>query len=86
MRRRSYNSVTITTDVEVNMDEFETEDLIEELESRGHTVVTDDQTFSGDAMYDISTLADAVYWRIRDGEFDSKELREMVSRITGRIL
>lgn len=79
-------SVTITTDVEVYLEEFDTEDLISELEDRGHSVITDDHTFSGDAMSDLTTLADSVYWNIRDGKFDSKELRELVSRITGRIL
>ena len=79
-------SVTVTTDVEVYLEEVDTEDLISELEDRGHSVITDDHTFSGDAMSDLTTLADNVYWNIRDGKFDSKELRELVSRITGRIL
>lgn len=70
-------------EVEVDLDDFATDDLIEEVESRGYTVTKDiialEQT-------DIRNTAEQVYWQIRDSGLASNELRELISHITGKIL
>lgn len=77
---------------------FEDEELIEELEWRGYHV-------NGNALCDIlsndlidelkdrgynvpidNKLANMVYWQIRDGANVTDEMRNLIAGLTGRIL
>lgn len=40
----SYKTVTVNTDVIIDLDEFETDELIEEMKLRGYTCITSGDT------------------------------------------
>lgn len=71
-------------EVEIDLDDFRTDDLIEEVESRGFTVTEDDCVNT--TIEDVTAVAEQVYWQIRDGAPASPELRELVIQLTGKIL
>jgi hypothetical protein len=72
---------TITTEVEVDVDlsDFETEDLIEELESRGE--------LPADSQYDAKDLLNAIWLKRRMGRTDYQtELDQLIYAGLGRIV
>lgn len=72
--------------VEVEIDvteEFDDDELIEELESRGYTVKTDDEAIDDENR----SLAEVVYYQIRDGKIQpTDELRKLIMELTPRIV
>lgn len=70
---------TVYTEVEVDVDlsDFDTDDLIEELESRGEIV--------GDKS-DNSVLVDTIYQKRRLGQDYQRELNDLIYQVTGKIL
>jgi hypothetical protein len=67
---------TVCTEVEVDVDlrDFETEDLIDELENRGH-------------MPDIASkeIVEAIYQNHRQGKDFSSELDQLIYTVLGKI-
>lgn len=72
-------SVTVYKEVEfdVELSDFDTEDLVEELESRGSGVL--DYT-------DGRELLEAVYQKYRTGQDYTEELRNLIYHGLGKIL
>jgi hypothetical protein len=67
----------ITVDVDVDLTDFDTEELIDELESRGE--------FVGDNSGN-SALVTAIYEKRRLGQDYQTELDALIYEVTGRIL
>lgn len=67
----------ITVDVDVDLTDFDTEELIDELESRGE--------FVGDNSGN-SALVTAIYEKRRLGQDYRLELDQLIYEVTGRIL
>ena len=67
--------------VDVDIDEFDDDDLIEELESRGYTVEKDDEEDEGDVPETSRTRMPSSYTIRRD--FDRHQLRTHLENITG---
>jgi hypothetical protein len=67
----------ITVDVDVDLSDFDTEELIDELESRGE--------FVGDNSGN-SALVTAIYEKRRLGQDYQTELDTLIYEVTGRIL
>lgn len=75
--------VTVNTDVDVYLDEFDTDDLIEELESRGHTVLKAVSTF-GQSESEIK-LFEQLYQKRRTNQDYTKELDQLIYNCIGRM-
>ena len=67
----------ITVDVDVDLTDFDTEELIDELESRGE--------FVGDNSGN-SALVTAIYEKRRLGQDYQLDLDQLIYEVTGRIL
>jgi len=67
---------TVCTEVEVDVDlrDFETDDLIDELENRGHMADTNSKE-----------LVDAIYQKRRLGQNYESELDELIYSVLGKI-
>jgi hypothetical protein len=68
---------TIYTEVEVDISDFETSDLLEELENRGEIV--------GDKS-DNGVLVNSIYEKRRLGQDYQRELDNLIYQVTGKIL
>lgn len=68
---------TVNVDVDVELTEFNTDDLIEELESRGEIV---------GRRSDNGELVNAIYEKRRLGQEYQTELDALIYEVTGRIL
>ena len=73
----------ITAEVEVSLSEFDTEDLVEELESRGHDFVKND-TLLGDG--NGNSLLEKIYQKRRTGSNFDAELDQFLQQSLGRIV
>lgn len=73
----SYKTVETYVSVDIDMSEFDTDDLIEELEGRGEIV--------GDKA-DNAVLVNTIYEKRRLGEDYQKELDELIFQVTGKFL
>jgi hypothetical protein len=72
--------VTVDVDVEVDLEDFDTDDLIHELESRGIDYNT--KEVDGDANLDILTQI----WQLRrEGKDYQSELDQLIWNIVGRM-
>ena len=71
---------TVYTEVEVDVDlsDFETDDLIEELEARGHSLEVSDTNGT--------ELVEEIYAKRRLGKDFTRELDELIYIITGKIV
>ena len=69
-----YRTVCTEVEVEVDLRDFETEDLIDELENRGH-------------MPDIDSkeIVEAIYQKRRNGKAFSEELDQLIYTVLGKI-
>jgi hypothetical protein len=72
----------ITTEVEVELSDFDTADLLEELESRGHDF-TETHIPLGDG--NGSTLLEQIYQKRRTNRNFDAELDEFLQQSLGRI-
>ena len=70
-------SRTVYTEVEVDVDltHFETEDLIDELESRGHAPDTG-----------VKEIVEYIYQKRRNGKAFSEELDQLIYTVLGKIV
>ena len=73
----------INVDVDVDLGDFDTEDLIEELQSRGKYQETESETGYG---YIEGTLIDKIFQLRRQGKDYEKELDLYLYQVTGRAI
>lgn len=71
----------VTAEVEVNLSEFDTDDLIEELESRGVDYNT--QGVDGDEM---RSVLEQVWLRRRQGQDYQAELDGLIYGVLGKLV
>ena len=71
---------TVYTEVEVNLTDFETEDLIEELEDRGESMD------KGTGIYDSKELVEQIWMRRRNCQDYNYLLDQLIYNVTGRII
>ena len=67
--------------VDVELDEFDTDDLIDEVRSRGYTV-----NDNGLSIYDKNELIRVIYEKRRLGKDYQAELDQLILQEIGRIL
>ena len=72
---------TVTVDAEVDMSDFDTDDLIEELESRGNW------PGSSDIRFDSTELLETIWKKRRLGNHDYQtELDQLIYAVLGKII
>jgi hypothetical protein len=72
---------TVTVDAEVDMSDFDTDDLIEELESRGKW------PGSSDIRFDSTELLETIWKKRRLGNHDyQQELDKLIYGVLGKIV
>lgn len=71
----------VTAEVEVDLSEFDTDDLIEELENRG--VDYNVNGVDGDEMRDI---LEQIWQRRRQGQDYQRELDQLIWGVLGRVV
>ena len=71
---------TVYTEVEVDvsLSDFDTEDLIEELESRGNLPIEDNT--------DAKELVESMYLKRRNGKDYQQELDQLIYQVLGKIV
>ena len=69
---------TIYTEVEVDISEFETEDLLDELESRG--------SLPADVPGDSKDLVEAIWLRRRNGQDYDDLVDKLIYNVTGHVI
>jgi hypothetical protein len=74
-----YKTVYTEVEVEVDLTDFETEDLIEELEDRG-------QGMNGTGIYDSKELVEQIWMLRRNGKDYQHQLNDLIYNVTGRIV
>ena len=73
-----YKTVYTEVEVEVDLTDFETEDLIEELEDRGQSM--------GNGPYDSKELLEQIWMLRRNGKDYQRQLDNLIYNVTGRIV
>ena len=73
-----YKTVYTEVEVDVDLGDFDTEDLIEELESRGELPST--------GPYDSKELVEKIWMQRRNGKDYQLLLDDLVYAVTGRIV
>ena len=75
-----YKTVYTKVEVEVDLTDFETEDLIEELEDRGESIG------NGTGVYDSKELLEQIWMLRRNGKDYQRQLDNLIYNVTGRIV
>ena len=75
-----YKTIYTEVEVEVDITEFDTEDLIEELEERGQYLGNSTST------YDSKELVEQIWMLRRNGRDYQQQLNELIYAVTGRIV
>lgn len=75
-----YKTIYTEVEVEVDITEFDTEDLIEELEERGQYLGNSTST------YDSKELVEQIWMLRRNGRDYQQQLNELIYNVTGRIV
>ena len=75
-----YKTVYTEVEVEVDLTDFETEDLIEELEDRGESIG------NGTGVYDSKELLEQIWMLRRNGKDYQRQLDNLIYNVTGRIV
>jgi len=75
-----YKTVYTEVEVDVDLSDFETDDLIEELESRGQSMG------NGTGPYDSKELVEQIWMRRRNGQDYNYLLDQLIYNVTGRII
>ena len=71
----------ITTEVEVDLSDFDTDNLLEELEIRGHDMG------SGSDLYDSKELLEKIWMKRRMGNHDyQQELDQLIYAVLGHVI
>jgi len=73
-----YKSVYTEVEVEVDLTDFDTEDLIEELEDRGKLPVGE--------SFDCKALVEQIWMRRRNGQDYQNLLDNLIYQVTGHIV
>lgn len=73
-----YKTVYTEVEVEVNLTDFETEDLIEELEDR------DELPSRG--LFNANELVEQIWMLRRNGRDYQQHLNDLIYQVTGRII
>ena len=73
-----YKTVYTEVEVDVDLGDFDTDDLLDELESRGELPVDGD----GNARH----LVDAIWLKRRSGQNFDRELDQLIYQVTGKII
>lgn len=73
--------VTVSTDVDIYLDEIDTDDLVQELNSRGHNHSVNDVDEFG-----MRTILSDIFQRKRTGQDFSRQLDELIYQGLGRIV
>jgi len=68
-------TVSTTIDVDVDLDQFETDDLLDELESRGEVFQTESKS-----------ILEEIYLLRRTGLDYQRQLDDLIYRVLGRII
>ena len=68
-------TVSTTIDVDVDLDQFDTDDLIDELESRGEVFQTESKS-----------ILEEIYLLRRTGMDYQRQLDDLIYRVLGRII
>jgi hypothetical protein len=68
----------ITTEVEVDLSDFETEDLLDELDSRG--------SLPADVPGDSKDLVEAIWLRRRNGKNYDDLVDKLIYNVTGHVI
>ena len=71
----------VEVEVDVDLSDFETDDLIEELESRGELSVR-----TGPGPYDHKELLEIIWMRRRNGQNYDAPLDQLIYNVTGHIV
>jgi len=71
----------ITVDVDVDLDDFDTDDLINELEGRGYSIVEDEFEDT-----EFKAFIRTIYEKRRIGNDYQSELDELFDKVLGKIL
>jgi hypothetical protein len=74
-----YKTIYTEVEVDVNLSDFETDDLVKELESRG-------QLPSSTGPYDSDELVEKIWMLKRNGKNYQKVLDDLIYAVTGRIV
>ena len=75
-----YKTVYTEVEVEVDLSDFETDDLIEELEERGQSMG------NGAGPYDSKELVEQIWMRRRNCQDYNYLLDQLIYNVTGRII
>ena len=76
-----YKTVYTEVEVDVDLSDFETDDLIEELEERGEL-----PSRTGPGPYDTKELVEQIWMRRRNGQNYDAPLDDLIYAVTGRII
>jgi hypothetical protein len=76
-----YKTVYTEVEVDVDLSDFETDDLIEELEERGEL-----PSRTGPGPYDTKELVEQIWMRRRNGQDYNYPLDQLIYNVTGRII
>lgn len=72
-----YHTIYKEVEIDVELSDFDTEDLLEELESRG---------LPADNIMDGEMLIHSIYEKRRLGKDYQTELDQLIRQVTGRVL
>jgi len=75
-----HKTVYTEVEVEVDLSDFETDDLIEELEERGQSMG------NGAGPYDSKELVEKIWMLRRNGQDYNYLLDQLIYNVTGRII
>jgi hypothetical protein len=74
-----YKTVYTEVEVDVDISEFDTEDLLDELESRGSLPV--------EGSFDSKELVEKIWLKRRQGKDNyQEELDQLIYQVTGRVI
>ncbi|CAB4220939.1 hypothetical protein UFOVP1636_81 [uncultured Caudovirales phage] len=76
-----YKSIYTEVEVEVDLTDFDTEDLLEELEDRGELSLR-----TGPGPYDSKELVEKIWMLRRNGRDYQQPLNDLIYQVTGRIV
>lgn len=83
-----YRTITTTVDVDVDLDEFDIEDIIEYLEENGYSVegnASDEGISVSDKLAEVTDKLNVIYQKQRTNQDFSKELESLIYSVIGRI-
>ena len=76
-----YKTVYKEVEVDIDLSDFETDDLIEELEERGEL-----SSRTGSGPYDSKELVEQIWMLRRNGQNYQHQLDNLIYNVTGRIV